>query len=359
MRILPFCYIIDYFQRKRENFKRKREEKRNALKAELLAELLPVLDSTSSDLVKSVRKDISSAVTEFNDEIDKKKNGLEAQVKELRDDVRRYEQKSRTAIESAKELRKNSERMQAAAQDAKKEADVVVDSMKAMEEIVSKAEKFYAAIDAKLDEYTGIAVRQCTEAVAAEMNKAVQEAREEYKLNKEEISEFVTRITSQIKTAVSDDINSKYEVLAGQLKSEYADISGKSSALVKQFESAVADKQYVINALNFIRHNLPVVAYALQLSDLQKHLLRELFSDAYAGNITKLKENLDEKSKTIQDKRSFTPEEIDIKFAKRDLNEMVRSVKMYNIGNLRKLLEAVDRLENVYKRPESSRQEKH
>lgn len=352
MRIPPFCYIIDYFQRKSE-------ERRNKLKKELLAELFPALDEKKEDLVKSARKELFSIADRFSDALGEKRKGLEAQVKELRDDVRKYEQKSRNAIESAREVKKNSERMQSVAQDAKKEADVVVDSMKTMEEIVRKAESFRAEMEYMLHKYSAGAVRQCTETVAAEMQKAVQEARNEYELNKEELPELVDRRNAARMTEWFAEFNKKSGEELQKFKADYAAAAESLQGIAQKVESVVADKQYVINALNFIRHNLPVVAYALQLSDLQKSLLRELLSDRYAGNLTKLREDLDEKSKAIQDKRTLSPEELETRFAKRDLNEMVRNVKTYNLGNLRNLLEAVDRLENVYKRPESSRQERH
>ncbi len=332
-------------------FQRKSEERKQALKKEILEEILPELERNKEELVRSGQKEVA----EF---FEKKKKGLETQVKKLSDDVSKYESKSRNAIESASTVKKDSKRLKAAAEATQEKAKSVIDTIEEMQAIVKNAEKLAGDIDAKFEEYMTRAVEQCTEKVGSLESELLHSLREDHQLNLNDATELLDENNSKRIGEWHAEINKKADEAVQKLQEITVEYAGKLKPLTEQSQAILVqlqdDASYLVDTFRYIRQNIPLVAYALQLSDQQKHFLRELFGEKYGGDLNSLRKDIREKSRDLQGQRNISPDELSRKFAERDISEMVGYVKRQK-RNLLALLETVDRIDNVYKRGSSGR----
>ena len=327
-------------------FKKKSEERKQKLKAELLAELLPEFEKSRKKLVDSAKGELSGAYDSFMQDIDKRKKGIQADVDDLRRKVTNFGNKADGAVNSARDMRKKSERMHAVADDISKEAEEAAKTRAAIEERAGN-------IDAKLKEFAGLAVEQCTEKVGSLERELLQALREDHRLNLNDAAELVEENNIKRMGQWRKDIDAKADEAVQKLQETTAGYAGKLKDITEQSQSALTqlkdDSNYLVDTFRYIRQNIPLVAYALQLSDQQKHFLRELFGEKYDGDLNSLRKDIREKSRDLQGQRTLSPDELGRKFAERDISEMVGYVKRQK-RNLRALLETVDRIDNVYQK---------
>ncbi|MBW3005026.1 hypothetical protein KY310_04300 [Candidatus Woesearchaeota archaeon] len=324
-------------------FQRKSEERKQALKKEILSEILTELEEKKKELVCAGQKEITEL-------FDRRKKGLETKVNTLSDKVDRYQSKSKNAIESADAIKKDSKRLKAAAEETKQEAASIADRIKEMTEIVVRAEEAAANINVRLEEYMAKAVEQATATVKSEMQTAVQAAREEHAFNKEELGDLVRETRTHLSNTLHTALSSQLAEAKKQLEELRTLYSGKLESITGQAQSVLDQVQddalYLKNTFDYIQQNFTLVIYATTLIDSQKQLLRELFSDKYKGDLNQLRSDIRQKSRDTQS-RNITLSEIDLKYAEGGIKEMIGFVKRHQC-NLRALLEAVDRIENVY-----------
>jgi hypothetical protein len=336
----PFSYI-----------KRKREEYKQKIKEEVLAEVLPELVKRKQEMVSAAKGELSSARDEFMQDIDKRKKGMQAEVDGLSREVSRLGGRSDSAVKAAREVKKDSQRMSAVAESIGTEAEEAAKTRATLEELAGN-------IDAKLKEFVDVAVAQCTEKMGVLERELLGKLREDHRLNIEEGVDIINEKNSSRMGEWYKDVNAKVEEALQKLEEARKDYAESVKPLSEQVQ-AIRDQlddnvRYLIETFTYIRQNVPLFAYAVQLSDQQKSLLRELFSEKYDGDLPKLRRDLREKRQELQGRRDLAPDELDLKYAESGINEMVGFVKRQK-RNLRALLETVDRVENVYKRGSSGR----
>lgn len=374
MRIPPFCYITDYFQRKSE-------ERKNTLKEEILADLFAKTKPLLEEQGKSVQKDCERLVKEFSKTIKDERKGLEIQVKDLFGEFQDVKSQSKKVSGEAVEVKKNSERMKAVADEAKKEADGAVKGVQIMESAAARANELCDTIEAKLKGYTGLAidaaVEKCTATVKSEMGAAVKAARDEYKINIDDHKDILERNNlikmeehskkfEGLAQAAIDTFKKECQTALDALKNE---CRTELEAFKKNYAAAQDDYQKImpridvaaqkfkkleeqINRLEEAIHDKPqYLVTATLLSSVQRKQLRELYSSEFKGDAGRYKRSLEEwRDRELKGKKSLTPAELEIDFVPKAFKKMMDDIiGHYTRDEVYELLDVVDLLDGIKK----------
>ncbi len=390
LRIPPFCYIADYFQKKSE-------ERKNTLKEEILAELLGKTKPILEEQGKSVKKDGERLVKEFSKTVKDERKGIENKMQELIEEFKGVKSQSEKVSGESTVVKKDSERIKVYAEEAKKEADGAVKGVQIMESAAARANELCDTIEAKLNEYTGkavsAAVKECTATVDSKMDSAVKTARDEYKMNIEDHTDNLTRrnaekiseLSKKLEDTIKEELKSFKKECQAVIDNLKSDCKTELEAFKKNYAAAQDDYQRImpridaaaqkfkkleeqIIGLEEAIHDKPqylVTAYLL--SSAQRLQLRELYSSQFKGDVARYKKYLEDKRDSqLKGKKSLTPAELEIDFEPRAFENMLKFVSHYARDEMYELLDVMDLLAGIKKnntsnnsRPGSGRQSKH
>ncbi|MEM4263966.1 MAG: hypothetical protein QW666_03690 [Candidatus Woesearchaeota archaeon] len=378
-------------------FRRKSEERRNKLKEEILAELSPQIKLLLDEHGKSVKEEGKRLVREFSREIKDDKKSIESQIKELFEEFRGVKSQSENVSGVASAVKKDSERIKAYAEEAKTKADGAVSKVQSVDSLVQRAGELCDKIDARLKDYTdkavSAAVEKCTATVAGELQKAVQAAREEYRMNIEDHTDNLDRrntekikeVSKKLECSIKENLESFKKECQAVIDALKKNCSAELEAFKKNYTAAQEDYQKVMPRLDAAAQRFKILeekiikledamhgrpqylVTAYLLTSLQRKQLRELYSPEFKGDAARYKRHLEElRDRQLKGKKNLTPAELEIDFAPRELDSLLKSIAHYNRDEVYELLDVVDLLAGIKRsnqagssRPGSGRHNRH
>jgi len=324
--------------------------------------------------VSRLKKEISSASSELK----KERKGLVATVRSLSDDINGYSMQTAEAIRVSEEAMDIVTLAQSAADAAKAHAEIASAralvaeniakeyqaSLEKLHGLIGDQEKIYASVDEKINQGVQKVVSESTVRVNEELKKAMGELRIEYLDLKQELLERINEkfidISGQSKELITKGLKECTNKVDGVVdefnKSKTETIDGfkkSSSELIAELESfrqyTMKDINDVANDFKFISYNMPHISYILSLSSQQRRILTELY-DKYYGNVIRFKEDLNVKCSSVNGKTELRPDEIELKYASRNLDNMLEYQQINRLGGVNNLREILKRVDNWYTR---------